>query len=216
MTRPRRAAAIASAVVMLVAMLAGCSSSTTSTDQAVGAASASANAPATQPPEPPASTPAEVNPAGDIPDDQAFVAWSPADTSFTVKVPEGWAQSTDAAGATVFTDKLNSIAITTSADKATPTIASVTKDLAAIRSASPGWQDGTVSAITRTAGPAVLATYRADAAADPVTGKVRNDDVERYVFHRSGETVVLTLAGPHGADNVDPWRIVTDSFTWAP
>ena len=59
------------------------------------------------------------------------------------------------------------------------------------------------------------ATYRADAPADPVTGKARNDDVERYVFHRGGTTAVLTLSGPHGADNVDPWRIVTDSFHWA-
>ena len=26
----------------------------------------------------------------------------------------------------------------------------------------------------------------------------------------------VTLSGPHGADNVDPWRTVTDSLTWSP
>jgi hypothetical protein len=26
---------------------------------------------------------------------------------------------------------------------------------------------------------------------------------------------VLTLTGPVGADNVDPWKIVTDSFKWS-
>jgi len=26
---------------------------------------------------------------------------------------------------------------------------------------------------------------------------------------------VLTLSGPVGADNVDPWRIVTDSLAWS-
>jgi len=30
----------------------------------------------------------------------------------------------------------------------------------------------------------------------------------------SGTEVVLTLAGPKGADNVDPWRTVTDSLAW--
>ena len=50
--------------------------------------------------------------------------------------------------------------------------------------------------------------------ADPVTGKTRVDAVERYVFFRAGKQVTLTLSGPNGADNVDPWRIVTDSFGW--
>jgi hypothetical protein len=30
-----------------------------------------------------------------------------------------------------------------------------------------------------------------------------------------GREVVLTLSGPKGADNVDPWRIVTDSLRWS-
>ena len=38
----------------------------------------------------------------------------------------------------------------------------------------------------------------------------------RYEFFRNGQTVALTLAGPLGADNVDPWRHITDSFRWAP
>jgi hypothetical protein len=38
--------------------------------------------------------------------------------------------------------------------------------------------------------------------------------VERYAFWRSGREVVLTLSGAKGADNVDPWRMVTDSFRW--
>jgi hypothetical protein len=60
----------------------------------------------------------------------------------------------------------------------------------------------------------VLVTYGADAAADPVTGKVVHDDVERYAFWKDGKEVVLTLSGPAGSDNVDPWRVVTDSFGW--
>ena len=38
--------------------------------------------------------------------------------------------------------------------------------------------------------------------------------VERYTFWSSGVEAVLTLAGPKGADNVDPWRTVSDSLRW--
>jgi len=156
----------------------------------------------------------EVSAAGDIPDNQVFVAYTPPSGGFTVKVPEGWARS-EAAGAVTFTDKLNSVRMETVAAATAPTVASVTQtDLPAIQAASRNFEPGTVKTVTRPAGTAVLATYRADAAPDPVTGKVVHDDVERYAFWRAGKTVILTLSGPQGADNVDPWKIVTDSFGW--
>src|SRR3954471_10269724 len=54
----------------------------------------------------------EVNPAGDIPDNQAFVAYSPPGGGYSVKVPEGWAR-TRAGAVTSFTDKLNRIQLQT-------------------------------------------------------------------------------------------------------
>jgi hypothetical protein len=47
-----------------------------------------------------------------------------------------------------------------------------------------------------------------------VTGKSVTDAVERYTFTKGTNIAVLTLSGPQGADNVDPWRIVTDSLRW--
>jgi len=47
-----------------------------------------------------------------------------------------------------------------------------------------------------------------------VTGKVVRDAFERYTFYRAGKRVDLTLSGPTNADNVDPWRIVSDSLRW--
>jgi hypothetical protein len=47
-----------------------------------------------------------------------------------------------------------------------------------------------------------------------VTGKVYTDVVERYEFFRNGTEAIVTLSGPSGADNVDPWRTVTNSFRW--
>jgi hypothetical protein len=52
----------------------------------------------------------EVSPAGDIPDNQAFVAFTPSGGGFSVKVPEGWSRTTTA-GATTFTDKLNAVRV---------------------------------------------------------------------------------------------------------
>ncbi len=157
----------------------------------------------------------EVSPPGDIPDNQAFVAFTPTGAGFTVKVPEGWARTT-AAGATTFTDKLNSIAVAgpTAAAKP-PTAASATAtEIPALAKTVKGFAGARATTVTRTAGPAVLITYLADSAPDAVTGRTRRNAVERYEFFRDGKRVVLTLSGPEGADNVDPWRIVTDSLRW--
>ena len=84
----------------------------------------------------------------------------------------------------------------------------------AIRASVKNLNRAQVSEVTRKAGTAVLITYGADSNPDPVTGKVRRLDVQRYEFWRNGAQVILTLTAPQGADNVDPWRVVTDSFGW--
>jgi hypothetical protein len=73
---------------------------------------------------------------------------------------------------------------------------------------------GKISEITRPAGKVVLITYQGDSAQDPVTGKVVRDAFERYLFYQGGKQLALTLAGPVNADNVDPWKIVSDSVRW--
>ena len=55
----------------------------------------------------------------------------------------------------------------------------------------------------------------AQAKPNPVTGKAGTNAVERYVFVHNGRDLVLTLSGPKGADNVDPWKLVTDSLRWS-
>jgi hypothetical protein len=156
---------------------------------------------------------ADTSSAGDIPDNQAFVAYEPVTRRYSVSVPEGWAR-TETGDTTSFTDKLNTITVTLTARPTAPDTASGTADLAALGGTAQGFTPGVVSAVQRKAGSALLITYRADAPADPVTGKIVNDDVERYQFWHDGSLLTLTLAGPHGADNVDPWRTVTDSVRW--
>ena len=155
----------------------------------------------------------ESNPPGDIPDNQVYVAYRPPGAAWQVKVPEGWARSTS--GDTVtFTDKLNAVNIINTKTPTAPTAADVTAAVNGADGGRPGFTWGRVDSVKRSAGTAYRTMYRVDAAADPVTGKTVNDDVETYTFWRNGQQVTLRLSGPHGADNVDPWKIITDSFRW--
>jgi hypothetical protein len=178
-TAPLAALAIAVAV-------AGCGSS--------GSSSKSSNS---TKPAPTAGR--EASPPGDIPDNQAYVAYSPPGSGFSVKVPEGWAR-TQSGKTTTFTDKLNTVSMESTAGSC-PTPAQVTAK-----------QPGKVTSVKRTAGTAIVDTYVADSKPNAVTGKVHSDDIQQYIFCKNGKVATLTLSGPKGADNVDPWKIVTDSF----
>jgi hypothetical protein len=202
MRNPTRTLAVAAAVLATAAVLVGCGTSATAPSGS-GAGSSTVTAPAP-----------ETNPAGDIPDNQAFVPFTPPGGLVAVSVPEGWARTTDGA-ATVFTDKSNTVRIETHTRATAPTTASVNADeLPVIASSTPGYRSGTVTAVQRKAGPAMLITYQGTSPPSPVTGKTGTDAIERYEFWRDGREVILTLSGPVGADNVDPWRTITDSLQW--
>jgi hypothetical protein len=65
------------------------------------------------------------------------------------------------------------------------------------------------------AGPAVLITYEANSQPNAVTGKQYRLVVERFELFKNGTEGVISLSSPVGADNVDPWRTVSESFKWA-
>ncbi|MER6951233.1 hypothetical protein ABT294_45185 [Nonomuraea sp. NPDC000554] len=182
----------------MAGLMAGCAAATPAQPQTQKQAPASSDTPAPQP--------TESNPAGDIPDDTVFVTYRHPGQPYEVKVPEGWAR-TDLTTGAGFTDKLNSIRIETAPAASPPTEASV-------RSQVHSGEIRTVGTVTRKGGEAVRIVYRADSSPDPVTGKVVKDEVERYTFYHGGHEAILTLSGPVGADNVDPWRTVSDSFRW--
>jgi len=203
MTKLQRTVRISAACVAALALLSACSSGTSPSSAPAPGASGTPNPNAI-----------ETNPAGDIPDTQAFVAYTPPDKTYTVQVPSGWAR-TGSGPAVTFTDKYNSIRVETMPRPSAPTVSSAqTGTVPAIQSSAQGYKPGTVSTVTRTAGQAVLITYEALSAPNPVTGKVAVEAVERYEFWKNGTLAVLTLSAPAGSDNVDPWRKVTDSFGW--
>jgi hypothetical protein len=191
-----------------------CSSGSVSTSapQATSSTSASSSTAASSPAGAvPAGT--ETPPPGDIPDTTVYVAYSPSSGQYQVKVPEGWAR-TVAPDAVVFTDKLNIISIWTT-KVAAPTVASaLAVEVPRIRRSLHGFALIGISVVSRLSGIAVLIRYSVDSPPDPVTGKVYKDTFERYEFYKNGTEAVVLLGGPAGADNVDPWRTVTNSFRW--
>ncbi|MDP9219615.1 MAG: hypothetical protein M3P23_03645 [Actinomycetota bacterium] len=216
-----RGAAGASLLLLgLWALLAACgssgsaaSSATSPASVAAPASTSSGAAKVTPTPSSGKSPATEKNPPGDIPDNQAFVAYSPPGSGVTVKVPEGWARSV-ARGRTTFTDKLNSISLQVGAGAA-PTVASAQQvTVPALRSTTVKFAAGRVTTVTRAGGRAVLVVYTGDSPPNPVTGKVVRDAFELYLFARQGKVAALTLSGPTNADNVDPWKIVSDSLRW--
>jgi hypothetical protein len=210
----RRTLTYAGAVAALALLAAACTGTPASPVSGSAAAVAPAASPSTAAPGPsPRAT--ELNPPGDIPDNAAYVAYTPAGGGYAVKVPEGWAR-TSSGTTTSFTDKLNRIEVSSATAPAEPTVASVTStEIAALTASVPGFAKGTVSSTVRKGGTVILLTYQGDSAPDQVTGKVVRDAFERYTFYRAGTRIDLTLSGPTNADNVDPWRIVSDSLRWS-
>ena len=162
----------------------------------------------------PAIAVADVSPPGDIPDNQAFVTYRGA--GFSLKTPEGWVRA-GAARSVTFSDKYNAITVQVRALATAPTVASATRsEVPRLASTVNGFARGTVTIVRRASGRAILITYRASSAASTVTGKRVVNDVERYEFWRRGKLATVTLQAPHGSDNVDAWKLVTDSFRWTP
>jgi hypothetical protein len=212
----RHASTVTRRLVVLAAAglcASACSSGPASTP-APQAASATGVSSSTAASSPTGAAPAgtETPPPGDIPDSTVYVAYRAGSGQYEVKVPEGWARTAGTAGVS-FTDKLNTITIQTS-PAAAPTMASARAEVPAIQRSVHSFVLAGLSTVSRPAGTAVLIRYSADSQPDPVTGKVYKDAIERYEFYRNGTEAVVTLAGPAGADNVDPWRTVTNSFRW--
>jgi hypothetical protein len=156
----------------------------------------------------------ETSPTGDIPDSQAYVAFTPAAGAYTVKIPEGWSRTASGSNVT-FSDRLDSVRIDTQPAGQAPTVESATAgQVPALRGAVPGFSLQDVTGVRRSAGDAVRIRYRADSQPSSVTNRPARLAVERYEFWHAGVEATITLSSPLGADNTDPWRAITDSFAW--
>lgn len=159
---------------------------------------------------------AEQNPAGDIPDSQAFVTYSSAAGGYAIDMPEGWARQEDGTNVT-FSDKLHAFSVSIYCSDAAPTDATAQAEAqpgGSLQAAMPGFELVAISDIQLPVGKAVRITYRADSAPDDVTGKQHRIDVDRYELFHNGTVAVISLVSPAGSDNMDVFRHVSESFTW--
>jgi len=207
---------IAPAVLLLTAGTAvACSSGSSSVPQPAAASSSGTAAGSASGATAPAVAGTETPPPGDIPDSTVYIPYRAPAGQYQVKVPEGWARTVTGGGIS-FTDKLNTISVTVVSAKAPTTASARTIEVPKIQGAVRHFTLAGIGTVQRPAGSVVLIRYSADSQPDPVTGKVYPDAVERYEFSRNGLEAIVTVSGPKGADNVDPWRTVTSSFRWLP
>lgn len=157
---------------------------------------------------------AEKNPPGDIPDTQVFIDYVSPKDGFSLKVPEGWAR-TDRADGARFVDKLDGVVLTRSDAAQPPTVDSVKKDyVGVIEQEERAVKIDSVKAVKLPAGSAIRIVYSSNSSPNAVTSKQVRLENQRFLFFNDGELVALELYAPAGADNVDQWKLMSESFRW--
>jgi hypothetical protein len=161
-----------------------------------------------------APVPAESNPPGDIPDTTVYVIYQSPQGHLLIKVPEGWSRKTTPTSST-FTSNLNSIRVAWMPMAAAPTVRSVrTTTVHALQASTLAFRLQSVRALKLVGGPAVETVYQANSRPNAVTGRQYRLVIERFELYRRGREAVIALSSAVGSDNVDPWRIVSESFRW--
>jgi hypothetical protein len=212
---------LASAAAGLIALLAACASSgptapavpgaSHASPGGAGSAAAAGQSPATgQPP-----VPAESNPPGDIPDTTVYVPYQSAAGHFRLRVPEGWSRSTTTSSST-FTSNLNSITAAWMPMAATPSVSTARSvTIPDLRAHTLAFRLQSVRSVSLAGGTAIEIVFQVNSSPNSVTGKQYRLVIERFELQRAGRGAVLSLSSAVGSDNVDPWRIVSESFRWA-
>ena len=156
----------------------------------------------------------EKSPPGDIPDTQAFVTYTSQQGKYMVEAPEGWAR-TDKGGDVSFVNKLDGMSVSLKNASSAPTVDSVRKDeVTALKKAHRAVQVSDVQSVNTPAGHAILVKYTSNSEPDPVTGKQVRQEDNNYLYYKNGKLATLRLYAPLGADNVDQWNRISQSFGW--
>jgi hypothetical protein len=139
---------------------------------------------------------------GDIPDNQVFLRYS--GTGYSIKYPEGWTRKGSPTDIT-FSDKSNVVHLVLSRGPR-PAPASVARGL-------PGVKERPTPVALK-GESAIKVSYSKPGAANPVTAKRPLLVIDRYVYAKGGRVATLDLVTPKGVDNVDAYRLISQSFRW--
>jgi len=163
---------------------------------------------------PETETPSEAESAatGDIPDNQVFLTFSNRPAGYSIRYPEGWARR-GAGNDVTFQEKGNVIHIVVAKGGAV-TPASAVAELERLRQGDPTVKVGKPERLTIAGAPVIKVTYTRLSAPDPVTGKRLPLTIDRYIYAHGGKVATVDLGTPVGVDNVDAYRLISQSFRW--
>ncbi len=150
--------------------------------------------------------------AGDIPDNQVFLTLHDKALGFSMKYPEGWARK--ATGETLTIQDKNNIVHVSVQNAPAPTTGLVRQELELLKQQTPSLRAGAPNDTTVSGRPAIKVTYTTVSAPNPVTGKSVTLIVDRYYFWNGQQVAILDLGTPKGVDNVDAYRLMSESFAW--
>jgi hypothetical protein len=98
---------------------------------------------------------------------------------------------------------------------AAPTVSSARATaVPALQSSTLAFRLQGVRAVSLAGGPAVEIIYQVNSPSNQVTGRQYRLVIERFELYHHGRGAALSLSSAVGSDNVDPWRIVSESFRW--
>ena len=195
----------ASAAVLVFALavtVAGCGSSKKSSGGGGGGAAATTQSAAD----------ARSAATGDIPDNQVFLTFKDAAAGYSISYPEGWARR-GGANDTTFQDKANVIHIVVTKG-AQPSPADVQADLTRLKASDPAVKAGPVQKVTLKGQTVLKVVYTTKSGPNPVTGKRVPLTVDRYYYSKGGRRASVDLGTAVGVDNVDAYRLISQSFKW--
>jgi hypothetical protein len=149
---------------------------------------------------------------GDIPDNQVYVVFTNTRAGYSIKYPEGWAQSGSGNRVTIY-DK-NNLVRTVVQPGGEPALAQVSAELQALKATTPSLRFQPPQRVQIGGRPAIKVVYTTESAPNPVTNKRVQLTVDRYYLAQRGKRAVIDLGTPVGVDNVDGYRLMVQSFRW--
>ena len=151
--------------------------------------------------------------AGDVPDNAVFLTYQQVAIGFSIQYVEGWQVTTQPDGVVIHDkDSTESVSVVSSPMDPAGYLAST--DLPALQGQA-GFKFLKQDTVNVGASTYHHLLYHVLSPVDPVTGKRVPSTVDRYYVPGATGLAIVSLSTPDGVDNVDAFRQMMESFTWA-